>query len=88
MEAVEWGASHSRYRPSGARTTLFAPLCRADVAIGVLIIRRREVRAFTDDQVALVESFAEMAALAIENARLKDEAEALKDEAESRSAEL
>jgi GAF domain-containing protein len=62
--------------------------CRADVAIGVLIIRRREVRAFTDDQVALVESFAEMAALAIENARLKDEAEALKDEAESRSAEL
>src|SRR5262249_11339722 len=46
------------------------PLIRAGVAIGVIVIRRTEARAFTDKQVALLQSFADQAVIAIENVRL------------------
>src|SRR5206468_10402837 len=75
VQAIKSATAGQRSRASGARTVLWAPLILAADAIGVLIIRRREVRSFTEDEVHLVESFAEMAALAIENARLKAETE-------------
>ena len=43
----------------GHRTTLATPLLREDTPIGVILIRRWEVRPFNDKQIALLETFAE-----------------------------
>jgi GAF domain-containing protein/CheY-like chemotaxis protein len=58
------------------RTILGIPMLRAGELLGVIIIYRHEVRPFTDGQVALMETFADQAAIAIENARLLNELQA------------
>ena len=58
------------------RTTLAVPILKGDDLLGVMVIYRLEVEPFTDKQIALVETFADQAAIAIENVRLFDEVQA------------
>jgi GAF domain-containing protein len=55
------------------RTVLGVPIMRGDELLGVITIYRFEIGAFTDKQIGLVETFADQAAIAIENARLFSE---------------
>ena len=55
------------------RTILGVPILKGDDLLGVMMIYRLEVKPFTDGQMALVETFADQAAIAIENVRLLDE---------------
>ena len=70
------------------RTALATPLLREGIPIGTIFIRRSEVRPFTEKQIALLETFASQAVIAIENARLFNETKRLLSETEQRAAEL
>ena len=64
VEAVELG---------GIRTVVGVPMLKDNQLVGIVNIHRREVRPFTDEQIALVTTFAAQAVIAIENARLLNE---------------
>jgi serine phosphatase RsbU (regulator of sigma subunit)/CRP-like cAMP-binding protein len=62
------GAGYAKQH--GHRTVFATPLLLKGVAIGVILIRRLEVRPLTDNQITLLKTFADQAAIAIENVRL------------------
>ena len=54
----------------GHRSILAVPLIREGQALGTILVRRTEVRPFADKHIALLKTFADQAAIAIENVRL------------------
>ncbi|MDP2604129.1 MAG: ATP-binding protein [Deltaproteobacteria bacterium] len=57
------------------RVGLATPLLRERIPLGALVIRRAEVKLFSDKQIKLLETFADQAVIAIENVRLFHEIE-------------
>jgi GAF domain-containing protein len=72
-QTPEYLRGDNRFTPMvdhvGIRTNLFVPLVHKGEGIGALILARGEVRPYTDDEIALIETFAAQAVIAIENVR-------------------
>jgi signal transduction histidine kinase len=69
-DVAEFPEGSALARAWGQRTTVSVPLLREDVAIGVIQVRRDEVRPFSDQHISLLQTFADQAVIAIENVRL------------------
>ena len=64
------------YQEENVRTVLSVPMLQEDRLVGVITTWRREVRPFEETQVKLLQTFADQAVIAVENARLFRELEA------------
>src|SRR5207253_7720909 len=67
---------YSSLTQTGLHTTLAVPMLQDGTPIGAIVATRREVKPFSDTQIALLQTFAAQAVIAIENARLFQELEA------------
>jgi GAF domain-containing protein len=63
-------AVRTNARARGNRSWVIVPLLRHDEAVGTIAVTRREPGGFTADEIALLQTFADQAVIAIENARL------------------
>ena len=70
------------------RTVLAVPILKGADLLGVMILNRLEVRPFSDQQIVLVETFADQAAIAIENVRLLEELRERTEEVEKLNQQL
>jgi signal transduction histidine kinase len=72
----------------GFRSWVVVPMLRDDRTIGAIGVTRREAGGFTDDEIALLKTFADQAVIAIENVRLFTELQERNREVEQKSGEL
>jgi signal transduction histidine kinase len=82
---AEYPEGRLRQRLEGHRTALATPLLREGQPLGTILIRRMEVRPFSDKQIKLLETFANQAVIAIENVRLFQELDAKSRQLEAAS---
>jgi signal transduction histidine kinase len=79
-------ATHAYARARGWRSAVMVPMLRHGEAVGTISVTRRDPGGFTDDEIALLKTFADQAVIAIENSRLLTELHARTQEL-SRSVE-
>jgi two-component system, NtrC family, sensor kinase len=75
-EGEEFPDARELSRRDSTRTLLAAPLLREGESIGAIVLRRTKVQPFNDKQIALLQTFANQAVIAIGNVRLFDEVRA------------
>src|SRR4029079_6797907 len=75
-EGDEYPEAQARALDQGHRTILSVPLLQETSSIGTLTLRRVEVNPFSDKQIALLQTFADQAVIAIGNVRLFEEVQA------------
>jgi two-component system, NtrC family, sensor kinase len=68
--------ARARARARGYRSWIVVPMLHHDEAIGTIAVTRREPGGFTEDEIALLRTFADQAVIAVENARLLSELQA------------
>lgn len=86
--AAEFPLGAAIAKQFGHRTTFVTPLLRDGVAIGAILIRRMEVCPLTKTQIVLLKTFADEAAIAIENVRLFKEVQKKSRKVEEQAKEL
>jgi signal transduction histidine kinase len=74
-EAAEYPLGYELSTRFGHRTILVTPLYREGQPFGAILIRRQEVRPFSDREIGLLRTFGDQAAIALENVRLFREIE-------------
>jgi two-component system NtrC family sensor kinase len=75
-EGDEFPEAQRMSRGLGTRTFLSVPLLRENESIGAIALRRTEVNPFSEKQIALLQTFADQAVIALGNVRLFDEVQA------------
>jgi GAF domain-containing protein len=75
-EGEEFPDAREFARRTNVRTVLSVPLLRENESIGSIVLRRTDVRPFSDKQIALLQTFADQAVIAIGNVRLFEEVQA------------
>ena len=75
-EGTDFTNAREMSRVDGCHTLLGAPLLRDGEGIGAIVLRRAEVHPFSDKQIALLQTFADQAVIAIGNVRLFEQVQA------------
>ncbi len=83
LAQTEFPESKPLQEKTGVRTFLTVPMLREGTPIGVITVRRQEVRRFSERHISLLKTFADQAVIAIENVRLFQEIQEKNDQLEA-----